>query len=357
MRILQIIDSLEAGGAERMAVNYANALADAIEFSGLVATRKEGPLLNQVNSKVSYFYLNKKGTIDLESLFRLRKFALENKVEIVHAHSTSFFLAFLLKLSCPSLKLIWHEHYGARVNQSRVDNLVLFFTSFFFSSVFVVNHALEDWVKKVLCTKNVTYIPNFPASDDNQPKVTIMKGNMGKRIVCLANLKKPKNHIALLFAFEKMKFNSSGWSLHLIGKDYNDTYSNDLKDFISENDLKNDVFIYDSQNDVQNILSQATIGILCSTHEGFPVSLLEYGLAKLPVVSTNAGYCSVIIEDGVNGLLFDPLNNLQMQQQLQKMILDKPARDNFSSELHELVLEKYSKNKVIQMLISEYDKL
>ena len=50
MRILQIIDSLEAGGAERMAVNYANALAITIEFSGLVATRKEGPLLNQVNN-------------------------------------------------------------------------------------------------------------------------------------------------------------------------------------------------------------------------------------------------------------------------------------------------------------------
>ena len=40
MRILQIIDSLEAGGAERMAVSYANALANEIEFSGLIATRK-----------------------------------------------------------------------------------------------------------------------------------------------------------------------------------------------------------------------------------------------------------------------------------------------------------------------------
>ena len=54
MRIIQIIDSLEAGGAERMAVNYANALAHTIEFSGLVATRKEGLLLNQIDSTVSY---------------------------------------------------------------------------------------------------------------------------------------------------------------------------------------------------------------------------------------------------------------------------------------------------------------
>jgi hypothetical protein len=30
-------------------VNYANALADKIDFSGLVSTRKEGSLVNQIN--------------------------------------------------------------------------------------------------------------------------------------------------------------------------------------------------------------------------------------------------------------------------------------------------------------------
>ena len=60
MRIIQLIDSLEAGGAERMAVSYANALAQEIEFSALVATRKEGPLLNQIESNVPYLFLNKK---------------------------------------------------------------------------------------------------------------------------------------------------------------------------------------------------------------------------------------------------------------------------------------------------------
>ena len=85
MRILQIIDSLEAGGAERMAVNYANALVDTIEFSGLVATRKEGALLDQMNSNVSYMCLNKKGTFDLKAIFVLRKFVKGNK-EIGRAH-------------------------------------------------------------------------------------------------------------------------------------------------------------------------------------------------------------------------------------------------------------------------------
>ena len=57
MRIVQIIDSLDVGGAEKMAINYANALAETIEFSGIVATRKEGNLKLQIHSKVHYLFL------------------------------------------------------------------------------------------------------------------------------------------------------------------------------------------------------------------------------------------------------------------------------------------------------------
>ncbi|WP_260850296.1 hypothetical protein [Flavobacterium anhuiense] len=66
MRVLQLIDSLEAGGAERIAINYANALTDKIEFSGLIATRKEGQLLAQLDKDVVYHFLNKKKQLILE---------------------------------------------------------------------------------------------------------------------------------------------------------------------------------------------------------------------------------------------------------------------------------------------------
>ncbi len=357
MRILQIIDSLDAGGAERMAVNYANALAKEVEFSGLVATRKEGPLFNQISKNVSYLYLNKKGTIDLKAIFALRKFIIENKVEIIHAHSTSFFIAILLKLIYPKVKIIWHEHYGARVNQERKENLALFFSSFFFSYVFVVNHQLENWVRIKLMISNVSYVPNFAVSDVNHSDLTLLKGNSNKRIICLANLKNPKNHFALLSAFNEIKLYDFGWSLHLVGKDYNDEYSNDLKNFIKNNALQNSIFLYDSQNDIQNILLQATIGVLCSTDEGFPVSLLEYGLAKLAVVSTNVGYCSEIVKDNFSGLLFDPLINNEIQKQLQKITLDSVQREVFAINLNKLVLNEYSLEKGIQLLISKYNLL
>ena len=354
MRVVQIIDSLDAGGAERMAINYANALSEKITLSALVTTRKEGVLKKQLNSRVSYLFLNKKHTFDLKSIFKLKSFVEENKITIVHAHGTSFFLAVLLKFICPKIKLIWHEHYGARVDESIVSNLILTISSFFFSSVFVVNHQLENWVKNKLLVKKVYCVPNFTVFEENYDKSTILKGDWEKRMVCLANLKNPKNHIAILIAFKELKLHKLGWSLHLIGKDYNDSYSIELKNFINKNKLQNSIFIYGSKNDVQHILSQATIGILASTHEGFPVTLLEYGLAKLPVISTNVGYCSTIITDNFNGLLFDPLNCKHLKEQIEKMIFAQSLRVSFGLHLNRFVLENYSEAKVLHYLLSRY---
>ena len=53
-----------------------------------------------------------------------------------------------------------------------------------------------------------------------------------------------------------------------------DIYSRLLKEFLKTNNLENYIFIYNSRNDIQHVLSQATIGILASTQEGFPVALL-----------------------------------------------------------------------------------
>ena len=112
MRIVQLIDSLEIGGAEKMAVSYANALSAEIAFSGLIATRKEGALKDELQSDVPYWFANRKSVLDFKALWRTRTFVKEHKVSILHAHSSSFFFAVLLKIIQPSLKIVWHDHYG-----------------------------------------------------------------------------------------------------------------------------------------------------------------------------------------------------------------------------------------------------
>lgn len=354
MRILQLIDSLEAGGAERIAVSYANALAEKIQFSSIIATRKEGQLRDQLSDNVFYLFLNKKKAIDFAAIFRLRKYITGNHITIIHAHGSSFFTAILVKLTLPKIKIIWHDHYGLRSSQSRKQNKVLVFCSLFFASIFVVNLQLKEWSEKNLFCKKVIFIPNFASQEIEFQKKTVLKGQDGKRIVFLANLKDPKNHIVILKAFHALKLKDLDWSLHLIGKDYNDNYSQCLKDFIESNSLKNHIHLYGNRNDIQYILSQASIGVLASTAEGFPVTLLEYAIANLTVVSTNAGYCSELIEDGINGVLFDPTNEVEIKNKLITVIENEFFRVLLAERLKRNVIKKYSYERVIDELMIEY---
>lgn len=359
MRVLQLIDSLEIGGAETLAVNYANALSEEIAFSSLVATRKEGALKQNLNDKVVFDCLHKKSTTDVKALLRLRKFALNHKIEIVHAHGTSYFTATILKLLVPKIKIIWHEHYGARANQEKSANLILWCCSLFFKQIFVVNFQLKDWMRKNLLCRKVDYIPNFAVFPKPKKSETALYGEDGKRIVCLANLKKPKNHLFLLQAFQavRKKMNNSGWTLHLIGNDFNDAYSDELKAFIQHNNLQNEVFIYGKKTDIEHILEEASVGILASTDEGFPVSLLEYQLAGIPVLSTNAGYCSSIIKDEITGLLFNPTQQPQLENCLERITNETELRKKISQSIKQQPSGRFSAEKVIALLISKYNEL
>jgi hypothetical protein len=200
MRVIQIIDSLEAGGAERMAVSYANVLANCIEFSGLVATRKEGPLKCQLDNEGAYLYLNKKSAVDIRAVYRLRKFVKQNRVTVVHAHSTSFFIAFLLKLSCSNVHVIWHDHYGDSEYLNGRPWFALRLVTPFFSGIIAVNQHLKNWSETKFNCKNTIYLPNFPSKENGIERATVLKGAAGKRIVSLANLRPQKNHFLLLIS-------------------------------------------------------------------------------------------------------------------------------------------------------------
>jgi len=351
MRIVQLIDSLEAGGAERMAVNYANALADEIEFSGLVTTRKEGALLHQIHPNVSYLFLNKKTTIDFKAVLKLRKYIIKNEVQIIQAHSTSFFLAFLLKLIHPSVTLIWHLHYGGSEFLSKRRLLILRMILPFFNGIITVNQNLKNWVERVMNFKNAVYLPNFPSTETKVLGNTVLKGIQGKRIVSLANLRVEKNHFLLLEVAKKMKLSHPEWTFHLIGKDFEDDYSEQIKKMIWDFNLGNNVFIYGSKQDISTILTQADIAVLTSQTEGLPVALLEYGLYKKAVVVTRVGELPLLIQHGKNGFLVQS-NDLDMfYSKLVELINNKSLQESFAENLHQTIVDHFSETSIIKQYI------
>jgi glycosyltransferase involved in cell wall biosynthesis len=348
MRIIQIIDSLEAGGAERMAVSYANALANTIDFSGLVVSRKEGALSNQISKKVSYLFLNKKRLIDFKAVLRLRRFVKQNKVTHVQAHSTSFFLAFLVKLTYPSLQLIWHDHYGDSEFLNKRPVRALRMTLPFFRGIVSVNQKLKDWTEQKLKFKNVIYLQNFAVKENAILADTILKGIKGKRIVCLANLREQKNHFLLLNVASKVKKSHPDWTFHLVGKDFEDDYSLQIKQGIQESDLGNTVFIYGTKQDVANILNQSEIAILTSQSEGLPVALLEYGLHKKAVIVTDVGEIPFVIQHKVNGIVVPNQNEQLFYDAIVECIGNEGFRKELGDCLYKTITQNFSEKAIIE---------
>lgn len=347
MRILQLIDSLEAGGAERMSVNYANALHKEFGFSALCASRKEGALKNALLPEVEYLFLNKEKTVDFKALFKLRSFVKRNKIEFIHAHSSSFFLAVLLKSSYPKIRVVWHDHYGNSEFLKQRKSKALKIMSFFFYAIISVNQALLNWAIRNLNCKNAIYLPNFASLENTSEDSTVLQGISGNKILCLANLRPQKGHIFLLEIAEEIKINHPDWTFHLVGKDFKDAYSFALKREIKDRNLEGTVFIYGSKNDVKNIIRQSDICILTSNSEGLPVAILEYGFEKKPVLSTNVGEIPNVIDHMLNGLIA-PFESAVYSNLLENLIEDAALRVNLGEELYFKMNENFSESAVIK---------
>jgi glycosyltransferase involved in cell wall biosynthesis len=352
LKVLQITDSLNVGGTEVLAVNMANVFLDNNISSHFCTTRQEGVLRNKIKKEVGYIHLNRKSTLDLKALINLKKYIKAHRIQIVHAHSTSLFFACLLKIIYPKFKLFWHNHTGANVNLSGTKYFIIKMLTRLTNGIVNVNEDLELWSKKKLGNKNVVKINNFPFFTETQ-SITNLHGAVDKRIVCLAALRPEKDHLNLLEAFEIVKNKFPNWTLHLIGMDYNNYYSEKIKKYISKNNLQENVFIYDMCSDIKNILAQASIGVLSSKNEGLPISLLEYGLAGLPVLSTDVGECKKVVNHH-KAIVASKRSDI-FATALIEIIEDDFLRNEISTSLHANVISTFSKESFIFNIKSFYE--
>ena len=355
-KVIQIIDSLDAGGAEVLAINIANTLVDENYSSHLCTTRREGVLKNQLSKDVAYVFLNKKSALDFKAVKKLKNYINKNYITVIHAHNTSYFISFLIKLLLPSIKVVWHNHTGAYIKLKRGKLLLLKFVSNFFSGILTVNKELKEWSIQKLKTAKVIYLPNY-CKFLSTKKQTFLKGIPEKRIIYLAALREEKDHLNALKAFYKVIKNHKDWTLHFVGKSHNNKYSKSIENYINTYNLSNSVFLYDVCLDIKHILSQSSIGIISSKNEGLPIALLEYGLAKLPVITTDVGECRNLVTNNVEGFVIRSKKVKELEKALIMLISNPEKRREFANNFNQKVTSLYTEKVFFEKLKSIYNQL
>ena len=355
MRVLQLIDSLDTGGAERMAVNYANVLHDKIELSALAVTRREGALKELLHDEVPYLFLKRTRTVDVAAILRLRRFIREHKIQILQVHGSSYFIASLVKMITPGLKLIWHDHYGNSEFLENRDIQFLKWSSKIFDAIFAVNENLKLWAQRTLKVRNTFYVRNFIAEAFTLEDGRKFTGIEGKRIVCVANLRDQKNHHLLLDAFEKLLKTDPEYTLHLFGEAPNTSYATSLLARIAQFPVEKAVYYHGVYLKMSAILPHFDIGVLASASEGLPLALLEYGQAGLLIVATDVGQCKEVL-DGFGSCV--PANDAEILTSTLLGLGDNKINSETNIfNFQKRIQEYYGAQEILNKVIKIYDQI
>jgi len=106
------------------------------------------------------------------------------------------------------------------------------------------------------------------------------------------------------------------------------------------------------QSDIEKVLSAADIVVLTSDNEGTPLSLIQAGMAGLPVVSTRVGSVPEIVLDGVTGIVAS-LDVQEIADGLEKLANSSTLRAQLGVAAQEFTLANFG----VKRLVHDHEKL
>ena len=162
----------------------------------------------------------------------------------------------------------------------------------------------------------------------------------------VATLRSWKGHRYLIQAFSMLV--DPGLRLVIVG---DGPVRESLKQQINELKLDAQVFVVGNQRDVLPWLHAMDVFVLPSyANEGVPQALMQAMACGLPVISTPIGSITEIIENGVNGILVEPLNVTELHDTIRRVLADSEYRYELSTKALESARKNFGVEKMLDKM-------
>ena len=100
------------------------------------------------------------------------------------------------------------------------------------------------------------------------------------------------------------------------------------------------------QSDIEKVLSAADLVVLTSDNEGTPLSLIQAGMAGLPVVTTRVGSVPEVVLDGTTGIIAG-LDVQEISDALQKLANSSEIRAQMGAKAQEFTLANFGVKRLV----------
>lgn len=332
MKIVQIIDTLNVGGAERVLVTLANLLHRKEHEVTVITLLEPGPLAVQLLPDIPIRSLRRGWKWNVMKMLQLVRWC--QPFDIIHVHSSHnlryVFLAFTLFFL--KKRIVYQEHFGA------VDSHLLKWHQKWIipQTMFVaVSSKIKKWAIEALKIP----LAQVHLLENTVPKYelnhTEKKSNNTHKILIVSNFLSAKNidfGIDILSHLKQKK----NFELTIIGKVADRDYYQKIVNKIKILNLKEQVHFIHDCNYIQPILNNYDIGLHVSKSESGPLVLIEYLAQGLPFIAYQTGEVVATV-----------------QQDLPEHILPHFEVATWVKRIEEILLK--DQNYLRKRLVSTYD--
>ncbi|GAB4528323.1 MAG: glycosyltransferase [Anaerolineales bacterium] len=335
MRVLQIIDLLRIGGAQKLVETFAMHAAQFEMDCTVISLRTdlESPIsaaLAAAGKEVCYLPAN--SMFDLPRLRRLIFHLRDRRYDVVQAHLTyaNILAAIAGRLTgTPVIATLHSVSEDPRFRNPLRHTLETWALRYGAQAVLAVGEQVAQAHAPRMAKRPITVIPN---AAPEVPKIQVeeriaIRARLGcppgaPVVISVGRLAPPKGYPDLLTAFARLSPEFPAARLWIVG---DGVLWKDLHTQIANAGLQDKVTLLGQRNDVPKLLASADIFASASHWEGLPLAILEAMMAGLPVVATAVGDTPAILPPGAS-LIVPPQSPPQLAEALRTLLRDAPLR-------------------------------
>ena len=329
-KVLQIIDKLDIGGAEKITVLLANLMAEKGHDSGLLTLIDAGKLIENLDNNAKYINLHRRSKWNINTAINFMQIASNYDLIHIHlCHNLKWVLFWSIILR-KRLNIVFHDHGNTALRWH-----LLYYIHRCNISHIIVNKKLYDSQSLIHSfTTRVYFLGNIINPLLSSGEYVSKEDELV--FIVVSNLRRLKNiefAIKLANCFAKIK----KLTLDIYYVHFEKEYLEELRDLSRNSDIQLDVNFIKGEIEPQLFYHKYDLALHTSIRESGPLNILEYMAHGLPFISYNTGQSIKLVREKYPELIVNTFNleewitKLEMILERGRLYYNFPLRDLFSN--------------------------
>lgn len=363
MHIVQLIDALSWGGAQKLILTFAEASAQATKIT-VIGLRPKSPDVSFTGELealgVKVIEMDALGLFNVKRILQLVRFLRAEKVDAIHTHMIYSNIIGSLAgwlSGVPVVTTLHNEQYTVQRLHRVKMWIEKIFVNLFVARIIAVGQAVLDAHQPRFPAKPMTIVTNVskfvPQISDSQKKrirEKLVQEPSFTILIAVGRVTPQKAYPDLLAAFSQVYKHFPDTVLLIVGRGDDEKA---VRELIADMQLSRNVFMLGFRNDVPELLAASDLYINSSHWEGLPLILLEAMSAGLPVIATRVGDIPKVVIEGT-GLLVPPNDPDQLAQAIISMLNDREKMKEIGEAARSHVIANYSPQQWANHLLQIY---